>query len=118
MSGPSASIPPHRRLRAALALALIFMRELALSSLAVARLAFARAPAFTPAIIAVPVDLRTDLGVATVANLISLTPGTTSLHVGARGKVIYVHCLDAPSAEAVIAGIESSFEKWVREVEG
>lgn len=110
--------PFHSRLWAALVLALIFVRELMLSSIAVARAAFAREVRVSPAIVAVPVALRTDLGVATVANLISLTPGTTSLHVSADGAVIYVHCLDAASDEAVVADVRSNFERWVREVEG
>lgn len=106
------------RLWAALVLGAIFMRELMLSSIAVARAAFARELWLHPAIIAVPVDLRTRLGVATVANLISLTPGTTSLHASPDGSVLYVHCLDVLTDEAVIAGIKTNFEHWVREVEG
>lgn len=110
--------PVHIRLRGALVLSLIFVRELMLSSIAVVKAVFARDLPIHPAIIAVPVDLRTDLGVATVANLISLTPGTTSLHVSTDGKVLYVHCLDAPSDADVITGIKENFEYWVREVEG
>lgn len=110
--------PLHRRVWAALVLSLIFMRELALSSLAVAQAAFARKLTMQPAIITVPVDLKTALGVTTVANMITLTPGTTSLHVSADQKLIYVHCLDAPSTAAVIDSIKTTFERWVKEVEG
>lgn len=110
--------PLHRRIWAALVLSLIFVRELLLSSIAVARAAFAREVHVHPAIIAVPVDLRTDFGVALVANLISLTPGTTSLHASLDGKVLYVHGLDVTEAEPVIEGIKTNFEYWVREVEG
>lgn len=110
--------PLHRRLWAALVLSLIFVRELLLSSISVAKAAFAPRIDVHPGIIAVPVDLRTDLGVATVANLISLTPGTTSLHTSPDGSVLYVHCLDVEESEAVIADIKTNFEYWVREVEG
>ena len=110
--------PIYRRFWAAFVLSLIFMRELLLSSIAVARAAFAREIRVHPGIIAVPVDLKTDLGVATVANLISLTPGTTSLHTSPDGKLLYVHCLDVAEDEAVIADIKTNFEYWVREVEG
>ena len=60
---------------------IVFFRELMISSLAVARAAFARNPATRSAIVAVPVTLKTDLGITTLANMITLTPGTCSLHV-------------------------------------
>lgn len=110
--------PLYRRLWGTFMLALIFARELWLSSVAVVRFVFSRENAIVPGIVEVPVDLRTDLGVATVANLISLTPGTTSLHTSEDGKMIYVHCLNAASDPEVIAGIRENFEYWVREVEG
>ncbi len=110
--------PFRHRIWAAIVLSLIFVRELLLSSISVAKAAFAREVQVHPAIIAVPVDLRTDLGVALVANLISLTPGTTSLHASEDGKVLYVHGLDVTEVEAVIEGIKTNFEYWIREVEG
>ena len=106
------------RIGAALVLALIFLRELTLSSILVARTVFARRIEVTPAIIAVPLDLRTDMGVALVANLVSLTPGTTSLHTSEDGRTLYVHALDAMDEEAVVASIKNSFERWVSKVEG
>lgn len=106
------------RTTAAFVLGLIFVRELTLSSVLVARTAFARNIDIAPAIIAMPLDLRTDFGVALVANLVSLTPGTTSLHTSKDGKILYVHALDAVDDEAVIASIKNTFEKWVRKVEG
>lgn len=107
-----------RRSLALLILAAIFLRELTLSSFAVAKMALARDPHLSPAIIAVPIKLRTDAGVATVANLVTLTPGTTSLHVSEDRSLLYVHCLDAPSAEAVVQSIKHDFERWVQEIEG
>lgn len=101
-----------------LALALIFLRELWRSSVAVARAALAPEVSVRPATVAVPVDLRTDLGVTTVANLVTLTPGTTSLHVSDDRSLIYVHSLDASAAEEVAESIRSTFEQWVRRAEG
>lgn len=116
----SGSRPPvHRRLIALIVLALLFIRELVLSSVSVARTALA--PDITrvrPAIIRVPLDLRTDLGVTAVANLVSLTPGTTSLHISEDRSFLYVHCLDAPAQEAVVRSIRMTFEHWVKEAGG
>lgn len=112
--------PPNllRRATSVFVLALIFLRELLLSSVSVARAAFARNVGVKPAIIAVPITLRTDAGISTLANLVSLTPGTTSLEVSADRKTLYVHCLDAPSADDTIADIKRVFETRIREIEG
>jgi multicomponent Na+:H+ antiporter subunit E len=107
-----------RRGLSLLTLLAIFPRELLLSSVAVAKAAFARDPQVAPAIIAVPIALKTDLGIAALANLVSLTPGTTSLHVNDARSILYVHCLDAPSAERVVADIKNTFERRIQEIEG
>lgn len=106
------------RLLAGSRLALIFVRELFVSSFAVARAAFARHPKVSPAIIAIPCELRTDQAVTALANLISLTPGTTSLHVSEDHKMLYVHCLDAPAAQGVAEHIKATFERRLKELEG
>lgn len=95
----------------------IFFRELITSSWAVARAAFARVPETRSAIVAVPVTLKTDLGIATLANMITLTPGTCSLHVSDDRQWIYVHALDAPDPESVVSAIVSTFEDRIRKME-
>lgn len=110
--------PVYRRLFAVVVLGLLFLRELVMSSVSVARTALTRDITVRPAIIRVPLDLRSDLGVTVVANLVSLTPGTTSLHVSEDRRFLYVHCLDAPAQEAVVRSIKSTFEHWVMEAGG
>jgi len=116
MSAARPSLP--RRLLAMVVLGLLFIRELVMSSVTVARTALTRDITVRPAIIRVPLDLRTDLGVTVVANLVSLTPGTTSLHVSDDREFLFVHCLDAPAQEAVERSIRTTFENWVREAGG
>lgn len=98
-------------------LALVFLRELSKSSWAVAKTAFAKSPGNSPAIIAVAIDLKTDFGIAMLANLVSLTPGTTSLHVSEDRKTLYVHCLDAPDVDDVVDDIKHTFETRIAEIE-
>lgn len=107
-----------KRALSALILIVIFIRELILSSVAVAKASFSRNPKVSPAIIAVPISLRTDLGISALANLVSLTPGTTSLHVNDTRSMLYVHCLDAPSADRVVEDIKNTFERRIQEIEG
>lgn len=106
-----------RRLPDILMLALIFLSELVKSSVSVAQAAFARNPRIDSAILAVPVELRTDLGIAVLANMITLTPGTCSLHVSEDRRTIYVHALDASDPEGIIQGIHTAFERRIARIE-
>lgn len=65
------------------------------------------------AIVAVPLDVRSDLGISLLANMITLTPGTTSLHVSDDRKVLYVHVMN--HSEASVDQIKQGFERKVME---
>lgn len=91
-------------------LGVIFLIELFKSSFSVAWAVINPSIRFNPAIVAVPLDLKSDIHIATLANLVSLTPGTTSLHVSEDRSTLYVHALDCPDREAVISGIKTTFE--------
>jgi len=66
-----------------------------------------------PAIIDVPLDVKTDAGILLVTNLISLTPGTLSLDVSADRKTLKVHAMFADDPAAVSHQLKSGMEKWV-----
>ena len=93
-----------------LQLAAIFLIELVKSSLSVAWAVVNPRIELNPAIIAVPLDLKSDIHIATLANLVSLTPRTTSLHVSDDRKTLYVHALDCTDPDATISGIKTTFE--------
>jgi multisubunit Na+/H+ antiporter MnhE subunit len=107
-----------RRLWAAAALLGIFLYDLVEASLAVARIAPAPRRANRPAIVAVPVDARTEWGVALFAYLVSATPGSTCLHVADDRRTLYVHFLDAPDTAARAADVKALFEGRILEMEG
>jgi multisubunit Na+/H+ antiporter MnhE subunit len=77
-----------------------------------------RVATFAPimALCAVPLDIRSPAGTVLFADMVTLTPGTTSLDVSADGRTLYVHVLDAPNREAAIAGMKSTLEARAREV--
>jgi multicomponent Na+:H+ antiporter subunit E len=56
----------------------------------------------SPTVVRVPTPLRGDLAVTTLANSITLTPGTVTLDV--EGTVLTVHALTAAGAREVAAG--------------
>ena len=99
-------------------LAAVFLLELVKASVDVARAVLSSKERLRPGIVAVPLDLKTDMGIATLANLVSLTPGTTSMNISEDRKFLHVHVLDMESEEAVIAEIKTTFERRVMAVEG
>ena len=107
-----------RRVWAALSLTGAFVVDLVASSLAVARIVLTPRRQNRPAIVAVPVDARTEWGVALFAYLVSLTPGSTCLHVADDRRTLYVHFLDAPDAEARVAATKALYERWILQLEG
>jgi len=104
------------RMLAILDLVLVFLRELALSAWSVIKLVLSRSPRPQPAIVAVPLDVRSDLGITLFANLVTLTPGTTSLHVSADRRTLFVHAIDAVDEAAAIAAMKDGFEARVMKV--
>jgi multicomponent Na+:H+ antiporter subunit E len=97
-------------------LALYFLWELLLSSLQVAWEVITPYPGRDPKIIEVPLDVKTDLEILLITNLISLTPGTLSLDVTPDRKTLLVHAMFAKDPEAEIAGLKSGMERMVLEV--
>ncbi|MCQ4265218.1 sodium:proton antiporter [Stutzerimonas stutzeri] len=106
-----------RRVRDVIELLGIYLYELIVSSVVVARAAFARSPNMQSSIIAVPIELRTDLGVAVLASLVSLTPGNCALHASADRRLLYVHALDGRAPEQIIASIRHVFERRIARIE-
>jgi multicomponent Na+:H+ antiporter subunit E len=106
-----------RRIVPFVTLLLTFLLALVVSAWRVAMAAMRPTGRLEPAIVAVPIDLKTDLGIATLANLVTLTPGTTSLHVAEDRKTLYVHVLDTQTADAVVRDIKDGFERLIKRIE-
>ncbi len=97
-----------------LALAGLFLRELVLSVQDVILTVIDPQRVSHSAIVAVPLDLRSDAGISVLANMITLTPGTTSLHVSGDRRVLYVHVMNV--SDQTVRQIKDGFERSVREV--
>lgn len=107
-----------RRVRAAVELFGVFVYDLLASSFTVAGIVLTPDRPRKPVIVAIPVDARTEWGVALFAYLASLTPGSTALHVSDDHRTLYVHLLHAPDAEARIARMKSLYEDRIVRIEG
>ncbi len=97
-------------------LALYFLYELTLSSLRVAWDVIRPFPKNRPAIVEMPLDVKSDLEILLVTNLISLTPGTLSVDVTPDRSTLLVHAMFADDHEAVVADLKAGLEHLVAEV--
>lgn len=92
------------------------LRELVLSTLRVAWEVVTPAKKRRQGIIAVPLDARTDLEIAILANLITFTPGTLSLDVSHDRGVLYVHTMFVDDPDELRRDIKDGFERRVLEL--
>lgn len=102
-----------RRVVAWIRLIVMFHYELIVSSIDVTIDVLTPRHRAKPAIIKVPLDVKTDFGVLLVTNLISLTPGTLSLDVSDDRKTLSVHAMFGDDPEALCRQLKSGMEKWV-----
>ena len=69
-----------------------------------------------PRWLVIPLDIRNPVSITTLANVISLTPGTVSAEVGPDRDTLLVHALDAPDEQAAIDFIKRRYEAPIREI--
>ncbi len=93
-----------------------FLVELFRANLRVAYEVLTPQQRMRPAIVAVPLDIRGDLEITLLANLITLTPGTLSLDVSSDRRVLYVHSMYVDDIDAFRREIKDGFEKRVKEL--
>ncbi|MBO9588243.1 Na+/H+ antiporter subunit E [Devosia sp.] len=101
-----------------LSLIALFLYELMVSAINVALIVLRPdlKSALKPAIVAVPLTVKSDAEITLLANMITLTPGTLSVDVAEDRSVLYVHVLTMESDTALIAGIANGFEARIKEV--
>ncbi|MEM9783884.1 MAG: Na+/H+ antiporter subunit E, partial [Pseudomonadota bacterium] len=96
-------------------LAAVFLRELVLSSIRVARDVLAIRPTARPGIVGVPMRARTEAEILTVSSLVTLTPGTLSLDLSEDGETLYVHAMFVDDPDDLRAEIRETLESPVLE---
>lgn len=104
------------KVRQALGFLGFFLKELFLANLRVAHDVLTPRHRMRPGVVAIPLDVETDLEITTLANLITLTPGTLSLDVSHDRKVLYVHGMYVEDVHEFRRGIKEGFERRVMEL--
>ncbi len=92
----------------------LFFYELAMSVKDVTITVLRPRRAIRSAIVAIPLDLRSDEGITLLANLITLTPGTTTLHVSEDRTTLYAHVMNV--SDDTVRQVKDGFERRVKEV--
>ena len=103
------------RARRVLSLAVLFVYELVLSSVKVAKLVITPNMNLKPGIFAYPLKVDRDFEITLLANLITLTPGTLSVDVSEDRRILYVHALDCSDPDHVREDIADGFERKILE---
>ena len=96
-----------------LTLALVFIKELIKSNIAVLRVVLNPWLRVRSGVIAVPTELTNDVALTMLANMITLTPGTLTLDISPDRRYLYVHTLNLDDPEDVKQEIRQAFEVYL-----
>ncbi|MDJ0764055.1 MAG: Na+/H+ antiporter subunit E [Myxococcota bacterium] len=105
-----------RKIPLALGFVAFFTWELVRSSLQVAYDVVTPANRRQPAIFCVELDVKRDIEIALLANLLTLTPGTMALGVSQDRSSLLVHAMFAPDIAALRRQIKDGYERRVKEL--
>lgn len=83
----------------------VFFKEVLVANVDVAYRVLVPGRALEPQVILVPLRVETALGVTTIANSITITPGTVTLDHDPDENALYVHMIDGRSPEDVVEPI-------------
>jgi multicomponent Na+:H+ antiporter subunit E len=84
---------------------LTFARVAVVSSLDVAYRVLAPSRPIEPEVILIPLRVGTDLGVTTIANSITMTPGSLTLDYDPEENALYVHVIDGRDPDDIVEPI-------------
>lgn len=105
-----------RRLLGLIRFGAYFVFILIKANLQVAREILTPGFSMTPRIIRYPVVGLSDVQKTTLANAITLTPGTLSADIDDLGANLYIHCMYAQDREAAVSELDQLKTKLMREV--
>ena len=105
-----------RRPLVAMRLAAIVLWDIVQSNVVVARLILGRESTLKPAFIWIPLDLRNPYGIAALAGIITMTPGTVSVDLSPDQRHLLVHFLDVGDYAEAAAQIKQRYEAPLLEV--
>lgn len=110
--------PYFRKVPRVIGFAGYFVWQLIVANLRVTYNIIAPRQSMRPAVVAVPLDLKSPAEITLLANLITLTPGTLSLDVAQDQRTLFVHTIYMSDVEAFRREIKEGFERYIKEIFG
>lgn len=90
--------------------------DIVVANLNVARLVLGSKARLNPAFVEVPMAIEDEFLLATLACIISLTPGTVSAGLTPDHKILLLHALDVTDIDALVADIKERYEAPLLEI--
>jgi multicomponent K+:H+ antiporter subunit E len=100
----------------ALRLMALVLWDIVISNIEVAKLILGRESNIHPGFIWVPLDIQNPYAIATLAGIITMTPGTLSTEVSSDNRYLLVHCFNLQDEAATIAQIKQRYEAPLKEI--
>jgi len=105
-----------RRPLVAVRLLLVVLWDIVVSNIQVAKLILGRESNIHPGFLWLPLDVRNPHAIATLAGIITMTPGTLSTEVSADNRHLLVHCFSLDDEAGTIAQIKQRYEAPLKEI--
>jgi len=108
--------PRLQRPGIAFRLALVVLRDIVTANMEVARRVLGPELALRPGFVRVPLAIRDPYGIATLAGIITLTPGTLSADLAPDHGHLLVHALHVDDEKALVESIKARYEAPLLEI--
>lgn len=105
-----------RRLACILRLVGLVLADIVRSNLAVARIVLGGRRSMTSGFVRIPIDLKDSYGLATLACIITATPGTLWVAFDEAGRMLTIHVLDLIDEEQWVRTIKGRYERLLLEI--
>ncbi|WP_231183756.1 Na+/H+ antiporter subunit E [Haladaptatus sp. DYF46] len=86
---------------------IVFIKDLIMANLDVAHRVLLPSMPIEPGVVVVPLRVRTDGAITTIANSITLTPGTITMDYDEETNALYVHSIDATDVDDIVDPIRT-----------
>lgn len=84
-----------------------FLKELVTANVDVARRVLSPSMPIDPAVVEVPLRVKSDAAITTIANSITLTPGTLTMDYDQETNTLYVHSIDGSDRDGIFEPIRT-----------
>lgn len=108
--------PCMRQPRTLVAYLAVFLWDIVIANLTVARLILGPVRRLRPAFITLPLDLKNDFAITVLAHSLSLTPGTVSSKVSEDRRTLLIHVLDLDDEDLLVQRIKERYEAPLKEI--